>query len=381
MKPRVGFVLEQALGHAAYGMSLRQALVHRTDLDAEWIDIPFAEGRFAKLPVVGAFARHWTLRGSLRARCAIAEAHHRRPFDVLFIHTQNIAMLVADYMAKIPTVLSLDATPLNYDELAHSYGHEVRHPSIELAKLFLYRALLRPAKRFTVWSEWTKDSLVRDYGVADGAVTVLHPGTMLANFPDPSTRGPRRPGPMRILFVGGDFKRKGGDLLLDIYRKHLAGSCELHLVSAVDVPEGDGVHVYREVKPHSETLLKLYADADVFVLPTRGDCLALVMAEAMASSLPIITTRVGAQHAAVLDGESGFLIDRDDSNALRDRLEHLSLNPALCRHMGSRSRQVGEARFDMYKNANKLADLLVGLYSPPAASRQRRSPAPRTSAP
>jgi glycosyltransferase involved in cell wall biosynthesis len=362
MKPRVGFVVEQALGHIAYGMSLRQALVHRTDLDAEWIDIPFAEGRLSKLPIVGKLARNWSVRGSLRARRAIAAAHRRRPFDVLFIHTQTIGLLAADYMAKIPTVLSLDATPLNYDELGHSYGHEVQHPSIEHAKLLVHRAVMRQVKRFTVWSEWTKESLVRDYGVEQSAVTVLHPGTMLQNFPDPKSRGPRKPGPMRILFVGGDFARKGGDLLLDIYRKHLVGSCELHLVTSTDLPEGDGVHVYRNVKPHSDTLLKLYAEADVFVLPTRGDCLAVVLGEAMASALPIITTRVGAHPEAVLDGESGFLIDQDDGKTLLDRLERLSRNPGLCRHMGKRSREVGEAHFDMYKNANQIADLLVGLH-------------------
>lgn len=380
MKPRIGFVIEQALGHVAYGMGLRQALAHRTDLEAEWIDIPFAEGRYAKLPLVGKVARNWTLRGSLRARRAIAAAHRRRPFDVLFIHTQTIGMLAADYMAKVPTVLSLDATPLNYDELALSYGHKVQHAAIERAKLLVHRAAMRRVKQFTVWSEWTRSSLVHHYGVAPGAVSVLAPGTVLSNYPDPRTRGARQPGPMRILFVGGDFRRKGGDLLLDIYREHLAGSCELHLVTSADLPQGGGVHVYRDVKPHSAQLLKLYAEADVFVLPTRGDCLALVLAEAMAASLPIITTRVGAQHEAVVEGESGFLIEQDDAAALRDRLQRLAANPALCRHMGNRSRQVGETRFDMHRNANKLADLLLGLHSPPAASRPHVAPAPRASA-
>jgi glycosyltransferase involved in cell wall biosynthesis len=173
---------------------------------------------------------------------------------------------------------------------------------------------------------------------------------------------------MRILFVGGDFERKGGNLLLDTYRKYLASSCELHLVTSGEVRDGHGVHVYRGVKPHSDALLRLYADADVFVLPTRGDCLAVVLGEAMASGLPIITTRVGAHAEAVADGESGFLIDQDDGAALRDRIERLSNDPGLCRRMGQRSREVGEARFDMHKNANQIADLLVGLHRNGSAS-------------
>jgi glycosyltransferase involved in cell wall biosynthesis len=220
---------------------------------------------------------------------------------------------------------------------------------------------MRRARKLTAWSEWTKKSLVDDYGVDPGAVTVLHPGTTLANFPEPGTRGARRPGPLRILFVGGDFIRKGGDLLLGVYNKHLRSTCELHLVTSADIVSGDGVFVYRGVAPHSPTLLKLYADSDVFVLPTRGDCLAVVLGEAMASSLPIVTTRVGAHAEAVEDGESGFIVDADDATALKDRLELLARDPELCARLGRRSRQIGEDRFDVSKNANRIADLLLDL--------------------
>ena len=217
------------------------------------------------------------------------------------------------------------------------------------------------ARSITTWSEWAKESLVRHYGVAADQVAVIHPGTTLANFPDPGERGPRRPGPMRILFVGGDFVRKGGDLLLEVFRQHLRGTCELHLVTGADVPSGEGVHVYRGVKPHSPELLRLYADADVFVLPTRGDCLAVVLGEAMASSLPVVTTRVGAHPEAVLEGETGFVIDPDDAGALRERLERLVQSPELRARMGGRSRRLAEERFDMAKNANRIAELLLEL--------------------
>jgi glycosyltransferase involved in cell wall biosynthesis len=63
----------------------------------------------------------------------------------------------------------------------------------------------------------------------------------------------------------------------------------------------------------------------------------------------------------VVEGESGFVIEADDASALRDRLERLANDPALCARMGKRSREVGEARFDMQKNANHIADMLLGL--------------------
>ena len=368
MKPRIGFALEQALGHVAYGMSLKRALAARSDFDAVWMDIPFTPGLFGHIPVIG---KNWTVRGSARAWRAIARAHRIKPLDALFIHTQTIGLLSGGLMSKIPTMLSLDATPRNYDELAAWYGDKVHSAPVERAKLLVHRTVMRRARCFTTWSEWAKASLVADYGADPALITVLHPGTTLSNFPDPKTRGPRRPGPTRLLFVGGDFLRKGGDMLLDVFRRHLSASCELHLVTSAEVEPGGGVHVYRGVKPHAPELLRLYADSDVFVLPTRGDCLAVVLGEAMASSLPIVTTRVGAHAEAVVEGESGFVIDVDDADALRDRLERLARDPELARKMGRRSREVGEQRFDMDRNANRIADLLLAMC--PAAERHSRS--------
>jgi glycosyltransferase involved in cell wall biosynthesis len=358
MKPRVGFVLEQALGHVAYGMGLRQALAGRDDIECVWMDVPFASNGFGRLPLVGS---NWTLRGSLRAYRAVERVHRERPLHALFLHTQTISLLSAPHMRRIPTLLSLDATPLNYDELATPYGAKVDAAFLERIKLWAHRSVMRGVRKFTTWSKWAKDSLVRDYGADADKITVIHPGTVMSNFPDPKIRAPRQSGPLRILFVGGDFVRKGGDLLLDVCTTRLRGRVELHLVTAADVPKGDGVYVYRGLKPHSPELLARYKDADVFVLPTRGDCLAVVLGEAMASSLPIITTAVGAHAEAVEDGQSGFIVEVDDKEALVERLERFTRDPELAARMGKRSRQIGEERFDMNANANRIADILLGL--------------------
>lgn len=358
MKPRIGFALEQSLGHVAYGMSLKRALASRDDIECVWLPVPYDETRLSRLSVAG---RNWTVRGSARARRVISRAHRERRLDALLINTQTISLLAGDLMHRIPTLLSLDATPRNFDEMATWYGERVHPDGVERAKLWAHRTVMRQASWFTTWSDWAKQSLVRDYGVDGRKVTILPPGTTLSNFPEPAARGARRPGPLRLLFCGGDFRRKGGDLLLDVHRNHFQDTCELHLITGAPVEPASGVHVYKGLKPHSDKLLQLYADADVFVLPTRADCLAVVLGEAMASSLPIITTRVGAHAEAVVDGESGFVLDVDDADGLRDRIARFVQDPELARRMGRRSRQIGEERFDMQKNANAMADLLRDL--------------------
>ncbi|MDE3095519.1 MAG: glycosyltransferase family 4 protein [Chloroflexota bacterium] len=357
-RPRIGFVMEQALGHVAYAMNLRAALAGRQDFEPVWLEVPYARTGIGRLPVVG---QNWTLRGSIRARRLIARAHRQQPLDALFIHTQTISLFAGGFMRRIPTLLSLDATPRNIDALAAAYDHRVGHPMMERLKRALLMRVWRDAQAYTTWSAWAKASLVQDYGVAASRVTVVHPGVNVSAFPlrdEGARQGGRR---TRLLFVGGDLRRKGGDLLLETYRRHLSDACELHLVTGADVPSGDGVYVHRGLAPYSPELLQLYRDADIFVLPTRGDCLAVVLGEAMASSLPIVTTRVGGHAEAVADGESGFLIDAGDGAALRDRLQRLAGDPALRLRMGRAARAIGEARFNMATGASTLADLLVRL--------------------
>lgn len=358
MKRRIGFVIEQALGHVAYGMGLKQALAPREDIELEWIEIPFEPGAFGKIPVVG---RNWTVRGSTRAFTAIAAAHAKKPLDALFIHTQTIGLFSAPHMLRIPTMISLDATPINYDELAGTYGDKVDGAPAERAKLMAHRGVMKCAKAFTVWSDWAKRSLVKDYLAPADKISIVHPGTVISNFPDPSARRPHSGKPLNILFVGGDFPRKGGDLLLETVKQHFRGRVELHLVTGANVSPSEGVFVHRGVKPLSPEIFRRFAEADVFVLPTRGDCLAMVLGESMAACLPIITTRVGAHAEAVEDGKSGFLMDKDDAETLRDRIDRLERDRTLCFDMGMRSREVGEARFNMHKNANLIADQLLSI--------------------
>ena len=352
--------MEQTLGHVAYGIGLRDALADRDDFEARWIDVPYKPESERLLPLVG---RNWTLRGSLRALRAVRDQLRREPLDALFVHTQTVALFLGPFMRKVPTLFSTDATPRNYDTLATYYGDRVHAAPVERAKLAAHRAIVRRARRYTAWSEWAKASLVSDYGADASLISVIHPGTVISRFPDPRERGPRREGPLRVLFVGGDFLRKGGDVLLEA-QKRMKNPAELHLVTGAEVETAPGVFVYRGVKPLSPELLRLYADADVFALPTRGDCLAVVLGEAMAACLPIVTTAVGAHAEAVEDERSGYIVPKDDVAAVADKLDRLASDPELARRLGARARAIGEERFDMKKNANRIADLLLETAAP-----------------
>lgn len=83
----------------------------------------------------------------------------------------------------------------------------------------------------------------------------------------------------------------------------------------------------------------LFRNADIFTLPTYNDIFGLVIIEAMARSLPVVSTPEGAIPDIVLDGESGLIVPQKDVAALANALEKLLLNPALRQKMGARGRE------------------------------------------
>jgi glycosyltransferase involved in cell wall biosynthesis len=95
------------------------------------------------------------------------------------------------------------------------------------------------------------------------------------------------------------------------------------------------------------------SQASVFVLPSYREGTPRSVLEAMASARPIITTDVPGCRETVIEGENGFLIPAKDVEALRLAMEKFILKPKLIRHMGARSRELAQEKYDV-KKVNKL---------------------------
>ena len=99
----------------------------------------------------------------------------------------------------------------------------------------------------------------------------------------------------------------------------------------------------------------------LFVLPTEGDCLPVAITEAMAAGLPIVSTKVGAIHEAVVEGENGFLIEPKDGEALALALNRFANEPELRQEMGKNSREKAEKYFDAARNGQRLLEICERL--------------------
>ena len=143
------------------------------------------------------------------------------------------------------------------------YGHAPSgNARLEALKKRLNQRAFGAARQLVTWSQWAKDSLVADYGVSAEKITVIPPGIDTGRW-DFDRAGAADAGrPVNLLFVGGDFARKGGDTLLAAFaRLPPSATSHLHIVTKTD-GVGDGlpnVTVHRDVAPNSEPLLRLFA--------------------------------------------------------------------------------------------------------------------------
>jgi glycosyltransferase involved in cell wall biosynthesis len=311
------------------------------------------------------------VRAGVRARRGIGRLQARRPLDALFIHTQVPAVLNQRWMKRLPTVVSLDATPIQYDQLGDHYDHQPGNARIEQLKYRANRRCFHRAAHIVTWSEWAKRGLVDDYDVAPEEITVIPPGVTPSLWrPDQPT--PETDGPVRILFVGGDLHRKGGDVLLRAFDALRAarrdGAVELHLVTRSRVVASPGVNVHNDLEPNSPDLIALYHRSHVFCLPTRGDCLPMVLSEAGAAGLPVVSTAVAGIPEIVHDDETGLVVPVDDVGALTQALASLVDDPARRRRLGAAATELVAARFDAEKNAHRLVELLVSISGPQAST-------------
>jgi glycosyltransferase involved in cell wall biosynthesis len=97
---------------------------------------------------------------------------------------------------------------------------------------------------------------------------------------------------------------------------------------------------------------------DTFVLSSDTEGLPLVVPEAMATGLPVISTRVGGVPSVLDDGQTGFLVAKGDEQALRDRAAALRADPAASRAVGERARSAAVTRF----SAERMQRDYLALY-------------------
>ena len=223
------------------------------------------------------------------------------------------------------------------------------------------RAAIRSAERF---------------GLSPGSLRLLPNVVDTSHFRPRSTR---TSGEVVLLGAGRLNAQKRFDRLLRItarvkktvdprVRALIAGDGPLRTeleATALDLGFADGEV---EFAGHIEDMQALYQDADIFVLTSAYEGTPNVVLEAMASALPVVSTRVGDVPDIITDGVTGYLADADDEDRIAACVEQLLRRPELRETVGRAARECVTACHSVQNLPGYLGSLYGAVLQPESVS-------------
>jgi glycosyltransferase involved in cell wall biosynthesis len=253
---------------------------------------------------------------SLLARCYAHLARKKlqdHPCDVIVAPFATVSTAFLE--TTLPIILVEDAT----FALLHNYYPQYSNllcRSIREAHE-LTACAFRRASRLVFSSAWAAQSAMMDYGVAAEKIQIIPFGANIELIPDQQfVMSKARSLCCKLLFVGLDWQRKGGDIALETLLSLERQGIEAELVMCGCRPPRAMTHERLQVIPYlnnndprqRKALAELYAQADFFLLPTRSDCTPCVFCEAGAFGLPVLTADTGGISCIISNGINGFVL-------------------------------------------------------------------------
>jgi glycosyltransferase involved in cell wall biosynthesis len=205
------------------------------------------------------------------------------------------------------------------------------------------RELYHGAGAIFTASDYVRRSLTEDYGLPEERVSVVGYG-INQKAPEAVDRAYDN---QTMLFVGYEFERKGGPVLLEAFERVRCQlpSARLIVAGPRRVPARLPAGVTWAGTVGREELARLYEEASLFVMPSLFEPFGLVYLEAMEWKLPCVGSETCAMSEIVLDHRSGRLVRPGDGEHLASVLLDLLGNPSRLRTMGECGRIHARSRF------------------------------------
>jgi len=265
-------------------------------------------GKHTAVEFLSAYAKYFSRR--------LDQELKKRPVDLLFVSASP--QLFAYAKTKVPVVFMIDAT---FQQIQGYYPYFSNLAAYNIKQgIELDRLAFKRADHCMLASGWNAASATRDYGLDPGKITVAPCGANLDKIPVNAAWVHEQTEPCRLLFIGVEWERKGGQIVLDTHRmlKQKKFPATLTLVGCTP-PDFDKEQYEKEgitVIPYLDKneagdaarLDELLRHTDLFFLPTRAECAGVVFSESSAYGIPSITTDTGGVGSYVENGINGFAL-------------------------------------------------------------------------
>ena len=212
------------------------------------------------------------------------------------------------------------------------------------------------ASKIFAMSRVVKRSLINDYGLPQDKIEVTGVGPNVTPQLLLNVKDFLRKKTHRIVFIGKDFERKGGLILLEAFqlvRKEIPDASLCIIGDIVRVNDSNievkGIISEKEVAKELEK-------ASLFVLPTLKEPFGIAFLDAMSFGLPCIGTNIRAIPEIIDDGKTGYLIPPGDSNALAMKMIELLKDKEKAKRMGKEGQRKVLDKFNWENISQRIYD-------------------------
>ena len=226
-------------------------------------------------------------------------------------------------------------------------------------------------KKILAWTKWSEKGILKLFPEIQKKVEILYPA-----IPG-QKRKKSSSGKINLLFIGRDFKMKGGGIALKIFDELTKKYDNVYATVISDVPEkilkkyelNSKTKIYG-LMSHEKLSEEIYPNEDIFVYPTFSDTFGFAILEAQSFGLPVVVMKTRDTHTigeTVIDGKTGFIVENLKANAvnrvasekiieqIKKVVEKLINDKSMLKSMSKNClKEIGKGKFSIEKRNKKL---------------------------
>lgn len=250
----------------------------------------------------------------------------------------------------------------------HTHLTNLYYPAFDRSRLLapsiiaLEKQAYQNAHRVFVMGSHVARSLVEHYGLPANRAVVIGAGSNI----DPSQLPLENDGysNQRAIFVGVEWARKGGPLLMEAFRKvqRELPDASLTIVGCKPTVRLPNVTVLGRIP--RDAVKRELARASLFVFPTRIEPFGIAPIEAHLQNLPVVASDLGAIPDIVLAGKTGALTPTDDPVKLAEAIIDYLQHPGKCREHGEAGRIHVMQNFTWDTTGDRMREAILASLKP-----------------
>lgn len=294
---------------------------------------------------------------------------------------ENFKTLIVGQVLPLGTVALVLKKMMEIDYIVMTHAMDITVPQKYPRKKWLMKQILNNAKQVVTVSQYTRTEIQKMMeGKKQHRITIIPPGPNITaeKYPDARAKIDKETLENKkiILSVGRLVKRKGHDMVIKAMplvlkkfpdAKYLIvgeGEYRAELEQLVKKLKLENSVNFLGALKDDQQVAALYHDCNLFIMPSRQlenndvEGFGLVFLEANSFGKPVIAGNSGGVTDAVVDGQTGFLVEPEDKQMISKAIIQLLYNPELAQKLGKQGAERVKEKFSWSLQAQRLMHLL-----------------------